>query len=237
MEKAACVTEEFLEWAADKGVQRPNLQWPAQFSETDRGVGAASAIGADTTVLQVPRSCMVTVSNVKSITEVAAALQAAEVLDLQDEEKLSIFVLLALLATKHPEKASAALLGWAPYVRVLPTEEDLKGLPLLWTEMDLAQLNDGSLISEVQSDKKRLQEVYSAIKGAVNQLFDGAVDLERLLRWAYAVVRSRHFLDGEMIDEDITIAIAPFADMYVCQYYPPATIITSCIGPSSWVAG
>lgn len=165
-----------------------------------RGVHSRAHIPPNTTCLQIPRKCLITVEMGQATPLGQAILNS----DLDLDAPKHIFLMIYILwDRKHNGRNSF----FHPYYQILP--RTLKNMPVFWSQEELANLEGSYLLSQIADRNEAIAEDYHSICQVAPELQD-LCTLEEF-KWARMCVCSRNF--GLQIDGHRTSALVPHADM------------------------
>lgn len=169
-----------------------------------RGVHVKQAIPPNTTVIFIPKQCLITVE-MGQATEIGQAILASE-LDLDAPKH--VFLMIFLLVDRRDPNSF-----FKHYYPTLP--KTLHNMPVFWKEEDLKYLEGSYLLQQIQDRNDAIREDYEAICDVAPVLSEIATLDE--FKWARMCVCSRNF--GLLINGVRTSALVPHADML--NHYRP----------------
>ncbi|KAL7466464.1 hypothetical protein ACHAXS_006759 [Conticribra weissflogii] len=179
---------------------------PAAPSSTDdgssemRSVHAAAAIPPQTTVVSIPRRCLITVE-MGQATPIGRKILASS---LELDAPKHIFLMVFLLWDR---KVRGPASFFHPYYEILP--KSLRNMPVFWTEDELRHLQGSHLLVQIRDRLDAIRDDYQAICSVCPDF--PAVASLRDFQWARMIVCSRNF--GLLVDGHRTSALVPHADM------------------------
>mmetsp|Transcript_16561 Transcript_16561/g.25875 ORF Transcript_16561/g.25875 Transcript_16561/m.25875 type:complete len:552 (-) Transcript_16561:189-1844(-) len=190
----------------DKKEENPEVEQLEQVEEECemRGVHVKQSIPPNTTVIVIPKQCLITVE-MGQATEIGQAILSSE-LDL-DAPKHVFLMIFLLMDRRDPESF------FKYYYATLP--KTLHNMPVFWNEEDLKYLEGSYLLQQIQDRNDAIREDYEAICNVAPVLSEIATLDE--FKWARMCVCSRNF--GLLINGVRTSALVPHADML--NHYRP----------------
>lgn len=212
-------------WAEQEGALWPKLAYPVRFEPGYIGSQATADIGPNEAIVTVPQKLLLT-SNLMHEGELReVVVNHPELFGPQHpwHEDLS------LIACLFYEKGKGENSFWAPFIAALPQECDSV---LVWSEGELAELQDEILAVEVWNRRAELETHWKQFSEALltyPHLFPQELLSLEQFTWAHWIVNSRSF--GTKVPG---LALGPIAELlnhsFVSTYYTygSATLLQPC---------
>lgn len=183
-------------------------------SKEMRGVHALTTLPPHSTIISIPKSCLITVEMGQS-TPIGRKILLS---DIELDAPKHIFLMIYLLWDR---KTHGSHSFFAPYYEILPKK--LRNMPIFWKEYELEYLRGSYLLHQIKERLEAIQQDYESICTIAPEFAEIAT-LEEF-QWARMIVCSRNF--GLLINGHRTSALVPHADM-LNHYRPRETRWTYC---------
>ena len=205
--------QKFREWCRVNGIFNPSVEYPVAFGKHGHLVGmcAARDIPPMTAFIYIPWHLLITDENIRKRTPLLHSLfeNHPELFKkYYDAEYLRMVMFL------WHERAKGDKSFWKPYLDII----NFTDLPCLWSDDELAELQDAVLIANIKAYRRDFEEEWDQVykllhKNKYDDIIPGISDVERKdsLRedyiWAFCGVVTRCFGWGLPCT-----MMAPFAD-------------------------
>ena len=176
-------------WALQQGAQWSKISYPVHFSPGYLGSSALQDISSNETILTVPDRLLLTAKSVES-SEIGGIIRGhPELFSAQHPWHEDLRLIAYLLYVKSHGRGCF----WEPFVSMLPTNPESL---LVWTESELAELQDEHLVSELKERHSEMQRYWHQFRPVLTsnpQAFsEEQLTYEEFL-WAQLVISSRSF--------------------------------------------